>query len=180
MMKCKIQLNNKQGSNGVIVRRKFVPIQFKITRENQFVNATAKLPFTTNKVIGLLTTKRVNTCTKEPFAPRFYVGVTNNRMEDSSFLETNPGIEFTENYPPDVVLDIYSGFKWWYFVHPVLDRLPTILLNGFDLGIDPKTIQIKVDGYCDPQDYYLWRGILPLEGTGVFISFTISSQNNQS
>ncbi len=174
-MKCKIDSDNKEHTEGLIVRRKFVPLKFTIHRENQFLNAEAKLPFTTNKIIGILTCSKVDSCIEEPFTSRFYVGVTENQMEDTSFLETNKGKEFNGNYPPDVTFDIFSDFKWWYFVHPIVDQLPTILLNGFDLGIEPKTIAVKVDGYCDPQDYYLWSGILPLEGTGVFISFTTSS-----
>ncbi|MBL0685304.1 hypothetical protein [Aquimarina mytili] len=173
-MKCKIETYNKEDGKSVIVRRKFVPIQFKITKENQFVNASAKLPFTTSKVIGVLTVKKVNTCNKAPFAPRYYTGVTDNQIQDASFLETNPGEEYAQPYPPDLTFDIFSDFKWWYFAHPILDRKPMITLNGFALGIAPKTITINLEGYCDPQDYYLWSGILPLEGTGLSISFTDS------
>ncbi|GAA4277018.1 hypothetical protein [Aquimarina mytili] len=178
-MKCRIQLGNKEDSKGVIVRRKFVPIQFKITRENQFVNASAKLPFTTNKVIGVLTTKQVNTCNKAPFTSRYYTGITDNQIEDASFLESNPGEVYTGSYPPDITYGIFSEFKWWYFAHPILDKRPTITLNGFDLSIDPKIVSVSVEGHCDPQEYYLWSGILPLEGTGVSISFSNSIQNNE-
>ncbi len=177
-MKCKIETYNKQEDKGVIVHRKFVPIPLKITRENQFINASAKLPFTTAKVIGVLTTQKVDTCDKTSFATRYFTGLTETQVQDASFLETNEGILYATPYPPEVAYGIFSDFKWWYFAHPVLDKRPTILLNGFDLSIEPKIISVKVEGYCDPQDYYLWSGIIPLEGTGVLISFTTPPQNN--
>ena len=69
-MKCNMHIGNKPYGNKVTIRRKFVPIKFSITGENQFVNAAVKLPFTTNKVIGLLTTSSlVNPCIDEGLPP---------------------------------------------------------------------------------------------------------------
>ncbi len=163
-MKCKIQLSNKQGSKGVIVRRKFVPIQFKITRENQFVNAAAKLPFTTNKVIGLLTCSKAHACADQDVPSKYYAGISDSEITDTSFLGLNDGVFYAENFPPDVVLNP-SPNRWWYYVHPIVDRLPVIIENGFFIALeDPVTVAFKQEGQCNPGKYYLWSGQLPPEG----------------
>ncbi|WP_103072269.1 hypothetical protein [Aquimarina sediminis] len=156
-MKCQIDINNKKGDDTVIVRRKFVPIKFNIHRENQFLSAASKLPFTTSKVIGVLTTTNVKKqCSDTPFPTHRYYGVAASQMEDTSFLETNPGEVYTSMYPPDVIIEQQAG-GWWYYAHPVTDIHPFIVSGDFPSEPrTPKLIDLKAEGQCNPEPYYLW------------------------
>ncbi len=164
-MKCKIDSDNKEHPEGLVVRRKFVPLKFTIQRENQFLNAEAKLPFTTNKIIGVLTCSKVNSCTDEGIPTKYYTGITALEITDTRFLSLNDGVFYGENYPPDIVMNP-SGNRWWYYIHPILDRLPVLIENGFFTPLeDPVTVEFKQEGQCTPGKYYLWSGRLPPEGS---------------
>ena len=171
-MECKNDLDNKMQQSGVIVRRKFVPIKFSIHKENQFVSAGAKLPFTANRILGVLTTTTISPCTDTAVPPRYYFGVSESRMMDASFMKTDPGKVYEESYPPDVLMNANPG-KWYYYAHPVLDKFPTILTNvDFQEIQEPIPLQLSQQGQCSPDNYYLWSGALPLEGT-LFITFNL-------
>ncbi|WP_271785289.1 hypothetical protein [Aquimarina algiphila] len=168
-MKCLIHLGNKQDANGLVIRRKFVPIKLTIHRENQFLNAEAKLPFATNAVIGILTTSNVQKkCSDVPGPSRLYYGVSPSKMEDTSFLELNPGTTYTTNYPRNVTIEEQAG-GWWYYAHPVTDTFPFIVSG--DIPATPRTpiiIDVLQSGQCTPEKYYLWS--YPFYGYA-FISF---------
>ena len=155
----KIQVENNKSTKGtVIVRRKFVPIKFTIERGNQFLSAGAKLPFfTTSKVVGLLTSTEVDAkCNDQPLPPKYYYGITDTQMEDTSFLEDNAGILLEEDYAPDIEMQGNSS-QWWYYVHPVRDRFPTMFASDFIALLDtPTRIDLLIPGQCNPEPYYLW------------------------
>ncbi|MBQ0733926.1 hypothetical protein [Aquimarina celericrescens] len=157
-MKCKIHTHNKKEAKAVIVRRKFVPIRFKITRENQFVNAAAKLPFSSNAVIGMLTTNQVNYCSDAPVPSRLYYGVSNAQITDTRFLNLNEGEVYTTKYPPDVrIRQTDNKNTWWYYAHPVTDQFPYLFEDDFvDQLKDPIKVNVQYPGQCDPVPYYLW------------------------
>ncbi|WP_271785361.1 hypothetical protein [Aquimarina algiphila] len=168
-MKCLIHSGNKEHTEGLIIRRKFVPLKFTIHRENQFLNAAAKLPFTTNAVIGILKTSNVQIkCSDVPGPSRLYYGVSPSKMEDTSFLELNPGTTYTTNYPRNVTIEEQTG-GWWYYAHPVTDIFPFIASG--DIPAEPRTpivIDILQSGQCNSEKYYLWS--YPFYGYA-FISF---------
>ncbi len=169
-MKCFSRLYNKEGSNPVIVRRKFVPIRFQITRENQYVNATAKLPFTFNTLIGLLTTSKAEPCNETSYPPTYYFGISDTEMVDDQFLNTDSGNTYDSPYPPDIRIESTEG-KWWYFVHPLLDRNPYQLgPQGFRPLENPKQLEIHHQGQCLPEYYALWSRPVSASGT-IFLSF---------
>lgn len=157
-MKCKIHTHNKKEAKAVIVHRKFVPIRFKITRENQFVNAAAKLPFTSNGVIGMLTTNKVNSCSDAPVPSRVYYGVTNAQITDTRFLDLNQGEVYTSAYPPDVrIQQTNIEDIWWYYAHPVTDRFPYVFGDDYEDHLqNPTQLDVQYPGQCDPVPYYLW------------------------
>ncbi|WP_299187639.1 hypothetical protein [uncultured Aquimarina sp.] len=160
-MKCIIKReNNKKDNNGLIVRRKFVPIKFTIQRENQFLNAGAKLPFTAAKVNALLVTSKVEKkCSDSPITPRYYFGITDSKMEDERFLELNDGIEYNDSYPPDIYVEQQTE-GWWYFAHPATDKLPFYQGDGFLEPLeDYKELNLQFDGQCNPNLFFLWSGI---------------------
>ncbi len=158
-MKCKIDSDNKKYANGLIVRRKFVPLKFTIHRENQFLNAEAKLPFTTNAVIGILTTSNSERkCSDDSRPSRLYYGVSTSRIENTSFLEINPGIVYLGVYPPDVKINQEVATDlWWYYAHPVTDSFPFLCADDFAERLrDPMIINVLQPGECSAEDYYLW------------------------
>ncbi|GAA4273626.1 hypothetical protein U6A24_18350 [Aquimarina gracilis] len=158
-MKCKIHMGNKRETKAVIVRRKFVPIQFKITRENQYVNAEAKLPFTSNAVIGMLTTNKVNACSDVPVPNRLYYGITDAQVTDTRFLKIKEGQEYTSVYPPDARIQSIgiNTTWWWYYAHPVTDQFPYLFEADFVEQLnDPLKVDVQYPGQCDPIPYYLW------------------------
>ncbi|KAA1244524.1 hypothetical protein [Aquimarina sp. RZ0] len=171
-MKCIIHNENNKGGSATIVRRKFVPIKFTIERENQFLNAAAKLPFTTTKVNALLTTSEVQKpCNDTPLPTRYYYGSTPGKMEDTSFLETDTGTVYNTPYPPDGFSNGMRGM-WWYYVHPITDRFPVHLENGIlETLAAPITVKIKQEGQCTADGYYLWSGILPVTGFSLVTFF---------
>ncbi len=172
-MKCNTDKYNKKDPQGVIVRRKFVPIKFSIHRENQFLNAGTKLPYTTAKVIGVLTTSTIhNKCNDLPLPPRYYYGISDSEMIDTRFLQTNRGSTFTSQYPPDGFFNGPTGTHWWYYIHPILDRFPVLLDNGMYQSLtNPITLEIKQEGQCTPEHYYLWSGKLPDTGFSLVTFF---------
>ncbi len=157
-MKCIIDSGNKEDKKGVIVRRKFVPLKFTIHRENQFLNAAVKLPFTTAKVIGVLTTSNSQKpCSDTPILPRLYYGLSDTLVDDDRFLTITPGVEYAQS-PPDARLsqDIYTGL-YWYYAHPVTDDFPWLYQGELiDQLTDPQIISILPKGRCTPVEYYLW------------------------
>ncbi len=159
-MKCKLPSSNKTATSGLWVRRKFVPIQLTIHRENQFVNASAKLPFTTAKVIGVLPVVQVEQeCSDTPVPPRLYYGLSDTLVDDDRFLQLSTGTEYTTT-PPDATLsrEIYSGL-YWYYAHPATDTFPYLYEDDFmDRLTDPKIIEVLEEGQCSPVEYYLWSG----------------------
>ena len=164
-MKCLIKTDN----NTSIVRRKFVPIRFKIERENQFINASAKLPFSTAKVVGVLTTVNgKKPCSDDPLPPRYYFGFTDTEMTDDSFLQLQEGTLYDEDYPPDIFVEQQAG-GWWYFAHPVLDRLPSYQDDQFLEPLrDAKELNILFPGQCEPEQYLLYSK--PFTGS-IWITF---------
>lgn len=158
-MKCIVKEKNK-GGNATIVRRKFVPIKFTIQRENQFLNAGAKLPFATSKVQALLVTSKLeNKCSDLPIIPRYYFGITDSKMEDNSFLQLSDGIEYNGIYPPDIFVEQQTE-GWWYFAHPATDRLPFYQGDGFLEPLeDYKELNLQFEGQCNPDLFFLWSGI---------------------
>lgn len=165
-MKCVIHTGNKEQGGGVIVRRKFVPIQFKIERANQFINASAKLPFTSAKIVGVLTTSKVSSCNKDPFPNMYYYGVTGTEMTNTRFLENTAGNTYDSDYPPDTFIEGNPG-DWWFFVHPVIDETPYYITEsvGYQRLRDPILIEIKHQGQCTPDQYYLWSEQITDRGT---------------
>lgn len=157
-MKCILKENNKSGNDSVVIRRKFVPIQFNIERENQFVNASVKLPFSTAKVVGVLTTHKVTPCKDTPFPNSYYFGVSSAEMRDTSFLENSTSNFYDTAYPPDTRIEGKSG-DWWYFVHPITDVSPyylTASVGYIQLTDDPIIVEILHPGQCEPDLYQLW------------------------
>ncbi|WP_378182028.1 hypothetical protein [Aquimarina sp. SS2-1] len=160
-MKCIIKGKNNKSVNGtVIVRRKFVPIKLLIERENQFLNAGAKLPFTTSKVNALLVTSMVEKkCSDTPITPRYYFGITDSKMEDDRFLQLNNGIEYNSAYPPDIYED-QQITGWWYFAHSATERLPFYQGDGFLEPLeDYKQLSLQFEGQCNPDLFFLWSGL---------------------
>ncbi len=172
-MKCVIHSNNKNGSKELIVRRKFVPIKLIIKGENQFLNAGTKLPFSTAKVIGLLTTSKVigPPCIDEELPPKYYYGVSRFEITNTDFLNSNTGSFYEGQYPPDILIDTTPNF-WWYFIHRITDRFPVLIANGmFQELTAPALLEFKQEGQCTPNQYYLWKGKLSSDGD-IRITFT--------
>lgn len=171
-MYCKVNPKDQDGKYH-IVKRRFVPITFTVNREDQFLNAAVKLPFTSNKVIGVLTCSKVNPCKDTLQTPRYYFGITDEQMVDDRFLDDNNGIEYTTTYPPNLNLDAVDD-NYWYYAHPVEELFPLILYNGLfqDLG-EPITIPIKKQGQCEAVPHYLWSSKFPEDGGTVIIGFYI-------
>ncbi|WP_062055995.1 hypothetical protein [Aquimarina longa] len=169
-MKCKINSDNKKHPTGVIVRRKFVPLKFTIHRKNQFLNAGAKLPFTSSKVIGLLTTATVAPCIATELPPKYYIGTAVYRIVDTRFIHHNPGVSYQGKDPPGTMIRVNSG-NWWYYAHPNTGRTPVILINGVVQHLQPIPIHMQPEGYCIATPYTLWGGVLPSQST-IAITFT--------
>lgn len=158
-MKCRIDQDNKERSQGLIVRRKFVPLKFSILRENQFLNAGTKLPFTSCKLIGMLIGAKVtDPCIDMPAPPRFYYGLSASKMTDTRFLDTHPGELFNDTYPPNIQIDQNtSGNEWWFYAAPETDIYPFLFTNEYEDSIgDPIRLEITEEGHCNPETYYLW------------------------
>lgn len=158
-MKCIVHIGNKKGGSATVVRRKFVPIHINIERENQFVNASAKLPFFSSKVNALLVTSKINRkCNDNPIAPRYYFGITDTKMEDDRFLKLSDGIPYDSVYPPDIFVEEQTQ-GWWYFAHPVTDRLPFYQGDGFLEPLENyQQLKIQFEDRCDTDAFYLWNG----------------------
>jgi len=159
-MYCKVDHKEKEGKH-LIVKRRFIPLTFTVDSEKQFLNASAKLPFTANKVIGVLTCSNTSPCNDTSQTPRYYFGITDEQMLDNRFLNDTNGIEYTTIYPPDLSLDAVEN-KYWYYAHPVTDLSPSIIYNGAfnDIGV-PIPITIKRQGQCEAEPHYLWSGKFP-------------------
>ncbi|OED38574.1 hypothetical protein AB832_04490 [Flavobacteriaceae bacterium (ex Bugula neritina AB1)] len=172
-MKCVLHTNNKNNPKELIVRRKFVPIKLISIGENQFLNAGTKLPYTTAKVIGLLTTSKVigPPCIDEGLPPKYYYGVSRFEITTTDFLDSNIGNFYDGQYPPDILIDTVPNF-WWYFVHPITDRFPVLIANGMLQELtEPTTLEFKQEGQCTPDQYFLWQGKLSADGD-IQITFT--------
>lgn len=159
-MYCKVNQKEQEGERK-IVKRRFIPLTFTVDYEGQFLNAAAKLPFTSNKVIGVLTCSKVNPCNDSPQIPRYYFGITDERMVDNRFLEDTNGIEYTTTYPPVLNLQPVED-RYWYYVHPVGDLLPSVTYNDVLQNIgEPIPIAIKKQGQCEAEPHYLWSAKFP-------------------
>lgn len=158
-MKCKVDIENGVNDTGIIVKRRFIPIPMTIEREGQFMNASTKLPFTANKVIGILTTSKVDKpCIDTPPAKKLYYGVSDELITDASFVNLTPGVLYSQLYPPDVSIPHFLE-GYWYYAHPVSDGLPFVFGNDFeDYLYDPLTVPVLTEGHCNPEMYSLWSG----------------------
>ena len=164
-MKCYIKKKGDKDTDRIIKRR-FISIGFTVEQEGQCISSQVKLPFDTTKTTAVLVTSTVeNPCSDRPIPSRYYYGISTHKMTDTGFLKDNQGISYNQSYPPDGFSNGSFDNQWWYYVHPVSDRYPILIENGyFQQLTNPITLEFTQQGQCSADSYYLWSGKLPKQG----------------
>lgn len=75
-MKCREMIRQEQSESTKLIKRRFVPLRVLVQSPGQFVTAQVKLPFKTDKIVGVLVTSRLSSVTAGKSSHKELMGKT--------------------------------------------------------------------------------------------------------
>ena len=157
-MKCTVTIEEGEVRRKV-VRRRFIPLRITVEGLGQYVEKEVKLPFTVNRIVGLLSVVRADRpCREESPPPRLYYGTAASLADARQFFTLSEGESYAGFYPPSASIP-YGQSGYWYYAHPDIGLNPYALADGIpEFLVDPERIEVLIPGYCNPVTYTLWFG----------------------